>query len=106
MCACVCMNMMVSDVSRIVDEGLDVDIIVSPRSGRSGPEGFDEWRKRLVIKVKAPPLDGKANKEVETLFREITGCTAEVRSGHKDRQKTVRIFGDAASITERLEGST
>ena len=94
----------IHSVSRPSENGLDVDILVSPRSGRSGPDGFDEWRTRLIIKVKAPPLDGKANKEVEELFRELTGCKAEIKSGHLSRQKTVTILGNSEQILIRLDG--
>ena len=73
--------MKISDVSRIKGDSLEVDVLVSPRSNRSGPEGYDEWRKRLILRVKAPPLDGRANKEVEETFRQITGFKCEVTSG-------------------------
>ena len=95
-------SMDISNVSRSSEDGLDVDILVSPRSGRSGPDGFDEWRSRLVVKVKAPPLDGKANKEVEEIFKELTNCKAEIKSGHLSRQKTITIFGDPERILDVL----
>ena len=91
------------DVSRIVADGMELDVLVSPRSDRSGTEGFDEWRKRLIIRVKAPPLDGKANKEVEALMKNVTGCRSEIIRGHLNRQKTVMIYGDGAIIFKALE---
>ena len=95
--------MNISDVSRPTDEGVSVDILVSPRSSVSGPDGFDEWRRRLVIRVKAPPLDGKANREAEEMFAKITGFRSEMTSGHTNRQKTVTIYGDPAKIMKALE---
>ena len=92
----------VSDASRPVDGGLEVDISVSPRSDRSGTEGIDEWRKRLIVRVKAPPLEGRANKEVEELFRKVTGCKSEVIRGQTSRQKTVLILGNPDVILEGL----
>lgn len=86
------------DVSRVVSGGLELDILVSPRSNRSGPEGYDEWRKRMIVRVKSPPLDGKANKEVEEMMKEITGCRSEIINGHLNRQKTVLISGDPKII--------
>lgn len=97
--------MKLSDVSRDKGDRLEVDVLVSPRSNRSGPEGYDEWRKRLVLRVKAPPLDGRANKEVEETFRAITGSRSEVTSGHLNRQKTVTVYGDPAAIAKAIEGS-
>ncbi len=95
--------MKVEDVSRVKQDGLELDILVSPRSNRSGPEGFDEWRKRLILRVKAPPLDGRANKEVESCLKDITGCRSKVTSGMTSHQKTVLISGDPSEIVSAIE---
>lgn len=96
--------MKAEDVSRRKNGSLEVDILVSPRSNRSGPEGYDQWRRRMILRVKAPPLDGRANKEVEELFRDITGMPSQVTSGHLNRQKTVTIAGDPDRILQVLNG--
>jgi len=93
----------ISDISRITEKGVTVDVSVSPNSSASGPDGFDEWRKRLIIRVRAPPLDGKANKEVEDVLKDITGFRAEIMAGHLSRQKTVTIYGDPGTIIKALE---
>lgn len=92
----------ISDISRMTGSGVELDITVSPRSSRSGVEGIDPWRKRLVVRVRAPPLDGRANREVEEIFEEITGCKASVVSGQTSRQKTVQLYGDTEDICGRL----
>lgn len=97
--------MSIEKAVRVKDVGVELDIIVSPRSSRSGAEGMDEWRNRLIIKVKAPPLDGKANREVEELLTETLGYKATVTAGHTSRQKTVFIEGDPQDILSRLRGS-
>ena len=94
----------VSEAVRTADNGVEIDISVSPRSDRSGTEGVDEWRKRLTVRVKSPPLDGRANKEVESLFRDITGCKCQIVKGQTSRQKTVRIIGEPDAIIESLRG--
>ena len=91
-----------TETFREVNDGIEIDISVSPRSDRSGTEGIDEWRKRLTVRVKAPPLDGRANKEVESLFKDITGCKSTVIRGQTSRQKTVLIKGDPKVITKKL----
>lgn len=95
--------MRVADVSRDKGDRLEIDIMVSPRSNRSGLEGFDEWRKRAILRVKSPPLDGRANKEVESYFKEVTGCKSAVTAGMTSHQKTVTISGDPKAIIEALE---
>lgn len=82
---------------------MELDIMVSPRSNRSGLEGFDEWRKRAILRVKSPPLDGRANKEVESYFKDITGCKSSVTAGMTSHQKTVTITGDPDAIIVALE---
>ena len=92
----------VSEASREVDGGVEVDVTVSPRSDRSGTEGVDEWRKRLIVRVKAPPLDGRANKEIQELFRKVTGCKCEIVRGQTSRQKTVFVMGESGRVLESL----
>lgn len=92
----------VSEASRTVDGGVEVDVTVSPRSDRSGTEGVDEWRKRLIVRVKAPPLDGRANKEIQELFKKVTGCRCEIVRGQTSRQKTVFVTGDPEKILDSL----
>ncbi len=95
-------SMRVSDVCRTGDGWVDIDISVSPRSNRPGADGYDEWRKRLILRVSAPPLDGRANKEVCAFFSDLTGCKTEVTAGQTSRQKTVRILGKADAIMAGL----
>ena len=95
--------MNVSDIIRTVPNGCEVDLLDSPRSNRTGPEGVDEWRKMLIFRVKAPPLEGRANKEVVSLMNDITGFKCEVIRGMTSRQKTVFVRGDPKTVAERLE---
>ena len=96
--------MNVRDVSRKVSGGVEVNITVSPNSDTQGTHGTDEWRKRLIVKVRSPPLEGKANKEVEKFMEKITGRRSEVIKGLTDRRKTVMIYGDPEEILTSLEG--
>ncbi|MGN1044782.1 MAG: DUF167 family protein [Candidatus Methanomethylophilaceae archaeon] len=96
--------MEIADIVRTVRDGCEIDLMVSPRSNRCGPEGVDEWRKALIFRVKAPPLEGRANKEVQSLMTEITGFRCEVIRGMTSRQKTVLIHGDRETAVSRLEG--
>lgn len=97
--------MPIEDVVRVRGSGVDVDVLVSPRSGRSGIEGIDDWRKRLIVKVRSPPLDGKANKETEDVLCAAAGSPSSVISGHTSRQKTIFVEGDPAAIISKLRDS-
>ena len=95
--------MEISEIVRTVPDGCEIDVLVSPRSNRSGPEGVDEWRKMLIVRVKAPPLDGRANKEVESCISDITKVRGTIVRGHTSRQKTVFIPLSVADAVKLLE---
>jgi uncharacterized protein (TIGR00251 family) len=78
---------------RIAGDDLIVDIEVAPRSDHFALAGYNNWRKTLEVKIKSPPLKGKANKEIIKEFSKLTGCPVELVSGLKSQQKTIRIRG-------------
>jgi len=69
-------------------------IRVIPRSRR---EAVDPERDgRLVVRTMAAPVDGSANDRVVELLAEHFGVRrrqVEIVSGHRSRNKTVRITG-------------
>lgn len=73
--------------------GVRLSVHVTPNSKKFEVAGFDEWKKALLVKVRAPPEKGKANAEVEELLSEFFGSRVEVVSGHKSRIKQVLIHG-------------
>ena len=98
--------MEIADVSRAVAGGLEIDLLVSPKAAKPGLGGFDEWRRRLIVKVRAPPLEGRANREVEELLAQLTGRRVAVLAGMTSRQKTVLVAGDPEEICADLRTKT
>jgi len=97
--------MELKDAVKAVKDGTEVEVMVSPNSNRKGIEGLDEWRKRVIVRVKAPPLDGKANREVEEFFEELTGSKCSIIRGQTSRQKTVLIRADEATVLQLVANS-
>jgi uncharacterized protein (TIGR00251 family) len=60
------------------------------------PAGFNEWRGRIGIKVRAQPQVGSANRAVIEAISEIGPC--EVVAGHADSRKTVRVAVPPAEV--------
>jgi uncharacterized protein len=85
--------------------GLEIDISVTPSSPKSEVQGFDQWRKRLVVKVHAPPEKGEANEEVVSLLSDYFNADVEVVRGHISRMKTVLVHASKSDALQRLEGS-
>ena len=88
---------------RQVGPGSEIDIMVSPNAKRCEIGEVDEWRKRLVVKVSAPPEGGRANREVEELFSEVLQTKAVIVQGHTNRMKVVQVPLEKGTVVERLE---
>ncbi|ADL58614.1 MULTISPECIES: DUF167 domain-containing protein [Methanothermobacter] len=89
---------------REAGDDLLVDIEVSPASGGFEVRSYNEWRKRIEIKVRAPPEKGKANREIIEEFSAAFNTNADIVSGHKSRHKTLKIYGmDAETFRTLLE---
>jgi uncharacterized protein (TIGR00251 family) len=80
-----------------VDDGILVDIEVSTRSNKFEITGYDEWRDRIEIRIKSPPLRGKANKEIINEFEKLTKKDVKIISGIKSQRKTLKIFNISRS---------
>ncbi len=78
-------------------------IYVQPKAKRNGIDGIDEWRKRLKVKIKAPPVEGKANKEVVKFFSKLFGREVVIIRGETSREKDLLIKGlKVEDVKEKL----
>ena len=83
--------------------GLTINIYVIPRSSRSEIVGI--YNDCLKIKLKSPPVDNAANKELVQFLADtlkISKRNIEIISGHKQKKKVVYIKGSDLSTIERL----
>jgi uncharacterized protein (TIGR00251 family) len=94
-----------SKAVRETKEGTEIDVMVSPHSNSSGIQGIDEWRNRIIVKIRAPPEAGKANKELVELFSALLG-SAELGRGSTNRMKTVVVHRQRDEVLRILEGKT
>jgi len=82
-----------------------IEIEVQPGASRQGIIGFNEWRGRIQVAVKAEAQKGKANHAVCNVLTKIFSVPVTVVSGHTTRQKKVSIEGlTSVEIVEILEG--
>jgi uncharacterized protein (TIGR00251 family) len=86
------------------DGGALVRVRVTPRASRTEigePRGGS-----LIVRVSAPPAEGRANDSLCRLLAKAAGVSrgkVRVVSGEKGREKVVRIEGVAAAeLSERL----
>jgi uncharacterized protein (TIGR00251 family) len=83
-------------------QGLLLDVEVRPNSGRFEVGDYDPWTRRVKIKVRQSPLEGKANKELVSELEGILGCGVEITAGHKSTKKTLLIKGPRREVRKRL----
>ena len=93
------------DVLKRKGDRLLLDIEVKPGSAKSGLTGFDPWRKRIIVSVRAQAIKGKANKEVMEVVSDALGIgDVVIESGHTGRLKTVSFMveTDVDSVYKKL----
>ena len=88
-------------------KGTILAIDVSASSSRDVfPDGYNEWRHSINCSIRAPPVEGKANKAVVVLISKVLSIPKSrvcIISGSTSTQKRVLVEGmDAASVASRL----
>jgi uncharacterized protein (TIGR00251 family) len=85
------------DAIKALDSGVSVDIEVTPGSKSvSIPSGYNEWRKRIEVKLTKNAQKGKANEQlIESLaeFFGISSSSIMIISGATSSKKSVLIKG-------------
>jgi uncharacterized protein (TIGR00251 family) len=81
-------------MNKKAENGIKVRIKVEPRSSKSGIVG--PYGDALKVKLTAPPVEGKANKELIEVLAKGFGITkkdVEICSGQSSKNKVVRLNG-------------
>ncbi|ANF23330.1 DUF167 domain-containing protein [Thermococcus piezophilus] len=78
---------------RETKDGVVILLYVQPKAKKNEIEGVDEWRGRLKVKIKAPPVEGKANKEAVKFFSKLLGAEVEIIRGETSREKDLLVKG-------------
>jgi uncharacterized protein (TIGR00251 family) len=92
-----------------VAEGIALDVRLTPRSARDAIEGIEcraDGRAVLKVRVRAAPLEGKANEALRQLVAKALGIAprqVELAVGSTARLKRLRIVGDAQTLDAMLE---
>ncbi len=71
-----------------------IDVRLTPGAEGSGIAGYDAWRRRICVKVKAPPRRGAANMELVSLFASLLGVSrsdVKIVRGANSRDKTLCV---------------
>ena len=85
-----------SSLSGTLDGAVVMDIEVQPAARVQGIMGFNPWRARVAVAVKAAAKEGQANRAVlHVLATQLNLHTAalSITNGHRSRLKSVRVEG-------------
>jgi uncharacterized protein (TIGR00251 family) len=97
------------DAVRAVQGGVVIDFEVSPGAKEARvPSGYNGWRKRIEVKLKAPAEKGKANEELIEALSVMFGVPAvgiEITSGATNSRKSIRVTGIQREDAIRAIGS-
>tara|TARA_B100001113_G_scaffold99015_3_gene79849 strand:- start:747 stop:1055 length:309 start_codon:yes stop_codon:yes gene_type:complete len=94
-----------SCIQATLDGTVIIDIEVQPGSSRQGVVGYNEWRGKLQVAVKAEAQKGKANHAVCNVLEKIFSAKVTVISGQTSRSKKINIQGlSSQKIIAILEG--
>ncbi|WP_456395113.1 DUF167 domain-containing protein [Thermococcus sp.] len=84
-------------------DGTLLRVYVQPKAKRNEIDGVDEWRGRLKIKVKAPPVGGKANKELIKFLSKLLGAEVVLVRGETSREKDLLVKLSAEEVKRLLK---
>ena len=86
-------------------QGVIINIRVIPRSSRPGVAGTRD--NALLVRLRAPPLEGAANNElVEVIARAfaVPRRTIAIVAGERSRAKRIAVMGITADDVRRAAG--
>lgn len=93
-------------LTQTLDGALLMEVEIQPGSTQQGVTGFNEWRSRVVIAVKAQAKQGQANRAlVHVIAQQLRVKSSGVRvvAGQRSRKKSLRIEDtDLETLRSRL----
>ena len=95
------------DTARVSTPAPRIAVRVSPRAKRPGVQGMREDGV-VIVRVAAPPEDGRANAELCTVVAKAFGVRrrqAEVVVGHTSRDKVVELDGLSQAEVDTILGA-
>lgn len=81
-------------LSTTLDGGVLVAIEVQPKASTQGIIGFNAWRNRISVAVKAEAKNGQANRAVLHVMSktlDVPSSELTIVFGHTSRQKSIRV---------------
>lgn len=72
--------------------GAVFSVRVKPRAAATDLLGVDVGARRIVVAVRAPPAEGRANAELERFLSRLLGARVRVKAGGASKEKLVEVL--------------
>jgi uncharacterized protein (TIGR00251 family) len=89
------------------EEAICIELRVEPASSRPRVGPYDPWRQRVKVRVSAPAVSGKANRELIHQIADAFGVPASsvtIVRGATTRRKSVQVTGVTLETAQRVLG--
>jgi hypothetical protein len=86
--------MPIADALRTLPDGVCINVDVSPNAKCFQIQGYNQWRKRIEVRVSSPAQKGAANEELTRKFSSLLNIppqTVSIHSGSTTSKKTLKI---------------
>ena len=84
------------DALRQVQDGVILDLEITPNAKDTEIHGYNQWRKRIEIRLSERAQKGKANEQLVSFFSDLLNISSgkiEIIAGHTSSKKSVKIAG-------------
>jgi len=82
---------LIDEIIKKTEKGILIDIEVTTNAKKNEIGKINKWRKRIEIRIKEQPIEGKANKAIIKFLKGIFKSEILINSGTTSSQKTVLI---------------
>jgi len=88
----------------LVDEGLYLDLAVSPNSPSTELRGVNRWRNQLEVSIKERAEEGEANKALVKLFADLLNISnKDIRIVRGKTTKSKRMYFEGVDKTKLID---
>lgn len=84
------------DALRQVQDGVILDLEITPNAKDTEVHGYNQWRKRIEVRLSEMAQKGKANEQLVSFLSDLLNVSSgnvEIISGHTSSKKSVKITG-------------
>ena len=87
---------LMKDAVRQTQDGVVLDLEISPGAKETSVHGFNPWRKRIEVRLSEKAQKGRANEQLISFFSElfdINSRNVQIITGMTNSKKSVKILG-------------